>query len=38
MLRRMGSERELIVKISANQMRSVGHVTTRRKTEELSLT
>ena len=37
-LRRMGVERELIVKIRASQMRFIGHVMRRGKIEDLSLT
>ena len=37
-LRRMGVERELIVKIRTSQMRFIGHVMRRGKIEDLSLT
>ena len=37
-LRRLGSDRELLVKIRARQMRFVGHVMRRGKIEDLGLT
>ena len=36
--RRLGSDRELLVKTGARQMRFVGHVTIRGKIEDLGLT